>query len=121
MIIDGVEWKFKDVPTGNPPYASGTLSIYRMVNGSPIYLKTDAGTIDYQRGVVSVNNVKIDDIKEDPIFKELTITVSLGTLADPNHPTQIFIDHNVYTNGRNQVIILKTNGVSVTLLPDGNQ
>lgn len=119
IVIDNVTWKIKDVPTGPLPYVTGTLAIYRITDGNNItYLNQAAGTVNYNTGEIVLNNVKIDSIIDTPITKILRLTVAPGSFADINNPNVVYVDQNVYTNKRDQIITLQDSGISVTLLAD---
>ena len=121
MIIDGTQWQLKDVPQGSLPYQTGNIAVVRLdSSGNLIYLTQNTGTINYNTGTVVLNNIRVDSILQDPIFGELAISVSPGSTADPANPNQVYVDQNVYTDGKSQVITLKQNGITVTLLPSGS-
>jgi hypothetical protein len=119
IVIDNTTWYIKDVPTTlTLPYTDGKLVIYRISGNTTIYYSEDAGTVDYNTGEIVLSNIKIDNILNDQVNKLLTFTVSMGSFADSENPNTVYIDQNVYTNERDQIITLKDGGITITLLPD---
>ena len=119
FIIDSVVWKIKDIPSSSGPHTTGTLAVYRVTDqGQTIYLTQDTGTVDYNTGEILVDNLRIDSIVDDAVFRRLTLSVSPGAFIDVDSPTTVYTDYNVYTNERDQIIRLKTNGITLTLIPD---
>jgi hypothetical protein len=116
IIINSEEWKIKDEPQGSIPYTTGKLVVYRETESGVIYHLTNAGTVDYNTGEVSIVNVQIDSILNDEINKVLILTVSPGVYANTTTPSKVYLDNNVYTNERDQLITLKS--ISVSLLSD---
>lgn len=122
FLIDGVAWRIRDIPIPSGfIHTTGRLAIYRETSpGSYTYLSGNTGTINYTTGEITISNIIIDSVVDDPIFKKLVVSVSPGAVQDPENPQISFTDYNVYTNERNQIIRLKENGVSLTLIPDEN-
>jgi len=119
FVVDGLVWKMKDIPNSAGPHTTGNLAVYRVTNqGQTIYLTRNAGTVDYNSGNISVNNFRIDSIVDNTVFRRLIISVSPGSFIDTANPAVVYTDYNVYTNERDQIIRLKSNGVSLTLIPD---
>jgi uncharacterized phage protein gp47/JayE len=113
--IDSQNYYIKDVPTGSAPFVSGTLKICRMDGLSEITLNANAGTINYNTGLVILDNVRIDDIPSDTVNKVLWVRVSQGNFVDPD-TTKIVTDYNVYTNGRQDIVALQD--ITVTIVAD---
>jgi len=121
FIIGGITYKFSDIPNSRGPHSTGTLGIYRTTDsGTRVYLTREAGTLNYNTGEISINNIKFDSIVGDAINKRLIIKVSPGAFANEQNPTSIYTDYNVYTNERDQIIRLKENEITLTLLPDNS-
>lgn len=118
FVIGGVTYKIIDLPSGTSPYTTGTIGVYRTSDG--VYLSQSKGTVNYNTGSVVIENLAIDSIVDDPINKELVITLTPGSVVDVSDTETIFTDYNVYTNERDQIIKLATNGISVTLIADEN-
>lgn len=118
ITIDNVNWKIKDVPSGTLPYTEGVLKIYRQTQNQTIYLTETAGTVNYNTGVITLENIRIDAIVGDPINKELKMYCSLGSFSDVSLPNKVYMDKNIYANGREQIITLEN--ISVTLLTDNS-
>ena len=112
--ISGTNYLIMDIPQGSLPYQTGNLAIY-YVNGQNqnVYLTQTAGTVNYNTGVVQINNLTINLIPSDPILNHLQITVAPGSTANPSLPEQVYIDQNVYTNGQNQIITLAEANITV--------
>jgi hypothetical protein len=122
LVIDSQNYHILDVPTGPLPYQAGTLSIFKTnTDGTTTFLSVAAGTVDYVNGTITLKNIRIDTILEDPIFKNLSITVSPGPVAQPQDPTKVYVDQNVYTNKQSQVVTMLPNGLTITLLPNGTK
>lgn len=121
IVINGTTWRIKDIPdTSLTPPQSGKIAVYRMVGNNTIYLIQDTGTVDYTTGAITINNLRIDSILNDPISKMLSIQVSPGPIVDPNNPSVVYLDDNIYTDEKSQIITLANNGISITLLPTNN-
>lgn len=116
--IEGFIWQLEDMPTGNPPYATGTLKIKRVEGGQELVYSTSAGTINYITGEIVLINMRIDDIENDPVFQNLVLQISPGSIVSQTDTTKIVTDYNVYANNREQIIVLKDNSINVTLLAD---
>lgn len=119
FMIDGVQWLIKDRPGGPGPHNVGTIVVYRLSNdGSQITYSNNAGTVDYNSGLIVLNDLKVDSIVGDAFYKRIRILVSPGSFANLNSPETVYTDYNVYTNDRDQIISLKDNSaVSVTMVP----
>jgi len=76
----------------------GTLRIYKLVDGNKVFLRTNAGTINYDTGVLSINSFLPDDVSTN----ELSITVELD-------------EYNV-SPVRNQIVLIA--GATVTVIND---
>lgn len=114
LRIGSFVWKLKDIQ--NDDQITGTLYAYR-TSGS-IETKFSVGTINYNTGLVSITNFKIDSVEDADDLGRLYISVSQGSFIDTDNPTVVFTDFNVYTNKRNQIIRLNPRtDVSVALLP----
>lgn len=113
--IDSQNYMIKDVPTGTAPFTEGTLTIYRMDGSNEVILNSNAGTVNYNTGLVILDNVRIDDIPSDTVNKLLWIKVSQGNFVDPDS-TKIVTDYNVYPNGRQDIVSLES--ITVTLVAD---
>ncbi len=117
LVIDGFTWSLEDVPTGTAPYQTGTLKAKRIQGAQEIVYTTNAGTINYITGEVVIENLSITDIANDPVFQNMIVQVTPGSIVSSTDTTKIVTDYNVYANGREQIIVLKPNSISVTLLP----
>lgn len=119
FTINGQNWRIKDIPDSNVPPISGTLAVFRIDNqNNTIYLTKDTGTVNYTTGEVSIINLKINAIVVDPNSGLLTIKVSPGSIASQSRPDVVHLDDNIYANGREQIITLKADSITITLLPD---
>lgn len=118
LIIEDYVWQLEDVPVGNPPYQTGTIKVKRTEGNQEIILTSNAGTINYITGEISLVNLNIADIANDPIFQNMIIQVSPGSIVSSTDTTKIVTDYNVYANNREQIIVLKDNGITITLIAD---
>lgn len=123
FTIDGVDYSFTDIQD-TTDLSVGTIAIFRTTNqGDVVYLTENTGTIDYNSGKISVNNININSIVGDTINKLLTVYISQGAFIDSSNPNVVYKDMNVYTNGREQIVRispLSGEGITITLLPDGS-
>lgn len=119
FIINGQTWRIKDIPNATVPPTSGTLAVFRMGNqNNIIFLTQNTGTIDYTTGKINIVNIKINSVVDNPSAGLLTMQVSPGAIPDIAHPDIVYLDDNIYANGREQIITLKSNAITITLIPD---
>lgn len=120
FLVNGIAYRFKDIPTGSSPYTTGSIGAYRMDGNNQVFLNTNSGSINYRTGEVIINNIAIQNVVNNPLDEFLKVSVSPGSFADPSTPSVLISDFNIYTNERNQIIILDENNIDITLIPDGN-
>lgn len=118
FTIDGVDYFLKDIPSGDSPYTVGVIGVYRLVGSVVTYLDDDVGSINYNTGEILLPNLRIDDIVLDPIYKILTLQVAQGNFVDADNPDIVTTDYNVYTNDKDDVIVL--NAINITLTADNS-
>lgn len=112
FVSDNVTVKIKDA-RDQIGAVTGTLKLYKVSDGT--FIK-NIGIVDYNLGDVTIVNIRISNIIDDPVEKKLKIQVSPGPLIDINNPDKVFLDDNIYTNSREQIIVLKD--TVITLIPD---
>jgi hypothetical protein len=117
FTIGGNTWSIKDIPDDDIS-TTGTLAVFRMSGDNIIYYTRDAGTVNYNTGEIIVENLQIDSIVDDPIYKRLTINASPGPVINVDDTQTVYLDTNVYTNERDQIISLKDSGITITLVAD---
>lgn len=109
FIVNGLVWNIKDRPGGAGPHNIGTIEVFRTNSqGKTIYLTREGGTIDYNSGRITVENIVIQSVVGDTRFRRLSVMVSPGSFANMDAPESVYTDYNVYTNGRDQIISLKS-------------
>lgn len=122
ITIKGTNFKLIDLPdtTNGVPYTTGKIGVYRIENDQKIFYSNDVGTINYNTGEVDISNFKIDSSSAtiDTPENILAVSVGQGNLVDTSLPNKVYTDYNIYTNGKDQIIVLKENNVFVTMIPD---
>ena len=115
FVIDGVTYNLKDLPDGNL-LATGKLQVYTVSGNNVTYLFTNAGTINYNTGTLTLPNIRIDSILTDPINQLLAISVGQGDFLDIANPNIVTSDKNIYCNGREDIVVLQQGGINVNLI-----
>lgn len=114
FVSDAVTVKIKDV-RDSITSITGILKVYKVSDNTFV---RNTGTINYNLGIVTIDNIRIANIIDDPVEKRLKIQASPGPLIDINNPDRVFLDDNIYTNSREQIITL--NDTVITLIADNN-
>ena len=122
FVVNGLIWSIKDRPGGAGPHNVGTIEVFRTNSqGKRIFLTRQGGTIDYNSGKIVIENIVIQSIVGDPRFRLLTVMVSPGSFANMDSPETVYTDYNVYTNGRDQIISLKSDDAITIKINTGRQ
>lgn len=110
FMKDGIAYLLRDVPSGTAPYTTGVVQIYRKVGDSVIVLTSNAGSVNYNTGVVVLNDFSLDAYVED--YDHLRVT---SRMAIDNGQSIGQITLNVVTNNREQLIALNEDSINVTV------
>lgn len=109
IVVDGVTYYIDDVPTGTAPYSTGVLRIYRKAtDGSTIFLKSNAGTVNYVTGAVALSSVRISSTS-DSLLK-----ITVAPARSVNLVAIDAVDNNISTNKRQQIITINPADIIVT-------
>lgn len=114
FVSDAVQVRIKDT-RDSVTSIEGTLKLYRASDS--VFIK-NVGTVDYNTGTIVIENIKIASVIDDPVQKRLKLQASPGPLIDINNPDRVFLDDNVYTNDREQIITLED--TIITLIADNS-
>lgn len=110
FTIQGTEYKLKDVPVGNVPYTQGDIVIYRTSGSTDIILQSGLGTIDYSTGKVMISSFSPETVADGSNI-DIIVTPSTSTsFTDISS-----IDYNIYTNNREQIIVLDNTSSIVSI------
>lgn len=109
VVVDGVTYYVDDVPTGAAPYSTGILRIYRKSSdGSTIFLKSNAGTVNYTTGAVVLSSVRISSTSDSLLKLTVSPARSVNLVAISA------VDNNISTNKRQQIITVNPADIVVT-------
>lgn len=116
IVVGGNTCYIVDAPDDTISLTSASLNLLRASDNS--ILIRNVGNVDYNNGIVTITNLNIQSIVDDTIYRRLSIFASPGKFLDPSNTSLVFIDNNVYANDRDQIIALKPNSTSITIISD---